>query len=219
MDEKAIIYDHFKESFNLNRESQKRRNKSFIIICCLEALSFLLLIRPEKVIIIIESGISKQMDASIQLGITIVQTLLWLMLGYAIIRYIQDMLYIERQYKYLDKVEKELNTILSSNIFNREGKDYQKDYPIVLNLIDLFYKMFMPIMIEVINSIRIIAEWRKTSKNNVAVICDTVLFWVIFLIVWFYFFEIHSKITVFLKTHVPIIGKMSKIIRKILKEV
>ena len=38
-----ILYDHYKETYQLSRQAQKRRNKSFIILCLLEALSFLLI--------------------------------------------------------------------------------------------------------------------------------------------------------------------------------
>ena len=61
------------------------------------------------------------------------------------IRYVQDMLYVERQYLYLNKLEKEISYLSSTDIFSREGENYQKDYPIVLNLIDLFYKILMPV--------------------------------------------------------------------------
>lgn len=67
---------------------------------------------------------------------TIIQTLLWLLIVYVMIRYIQDMLYVERQYIYLDSLEKEISNLGSVNIFAREGANYQKDYPMVLNFID-----------------------------------------------------------------------------------
>ena len=48
MDALEMLYDHYKETFCLSKEAQARRNKSFIVLCILEAFSFLLLIRPEK---------------------------------------------------------------------------------------------------------------------------------------------------------------------------
>ena len=48
MDALEMLYDHYKETFSLSKEAQARRNKSFIVLCILEAFSFLLLIRPEK---------------------------------------------------------------------------------------------------------------------------------------------------------------------------
>lgn len=105
------------------------------------------MIRPEKAFELITSGISKELNMSLQLSNSIIQTLIWLLIVYIMIRYVQDMLYVERQYSYLSKLEKEISHLSSTDIFSREGENYQKDYPIVLNLIDLFYKMLMPVFL------------------------------------------------------------------------
>ena len=193
MDALEMLYDHYKETFCLSKEAQERRNKSFIVLCILEAFSFLLLIRPEKAFELILKGIHKELDMTLQLSNTIIQTLLWLLIVYVMIRYIQDMLYVERQYVYLDSLEKEISNLGSVNIFAREGANYQKDYPMVLNFIDLFYKMLMPIFFALINMVRIYEEWILSDKITIAIICDTVLFLSIFIIDWFYFFEIHAR--------------------------
>ena len=57
------------------------------------------------------------------------------------------------------------------------------------------------------------------DKVTIAIICDTILFASMFIIDWFYFFEIHSKITGFFKKHIPFLDKIAKVLRKILKEV
>lgn len=156
---------------------------------------------------------------TLQLSNTIIQTLLWILITYVLIRYVQDILYIERQYIYLGKLEEEISASGSINIFECEGKNYQKNYPIVLNLIDLFYKMLMPVLFTTINSIRIFKEWMVFNKVTIALICDTVLFVAIFIITWFYFFEIHSKTTALLKKYIPLINIIAEKLRKILKNV
>ena len=219
MDALELLYDHYKETFSLSKEAQTRRNKSFMVLCVLEAFSFLLLVRPEKAFELILEGINSELDMTLQLSNTIIQMLLWLLIAYVMIRYIQDMLYIERQYIYLDNLEKEISNLGTINIFAREGVNYQKDYPMVLNFIDLFYKMLMPIFFALINTVRIYKEWISLDKVTIALICDTVLFVSIFVIDWFYFFEIHSKITNFCKRHIPFVDLVAKKLRKLLKEV
>ncbi len=219
MEPVELLYDHYKETFDLSKKAQNRRNKSFIGLCILEALSFLILIRPDKVFELILSGINKELDTTLAIGNTILQTLLWLLITYVLIRYIQDVLYVERQYIYLDKLEKEISRYISVDAFAREGDNYQKNYPMVLNFIDLFYKMLMPIFFIAVNTTHIYREWLLLNKVTLALICDTVLYAAIFIITWFYFFEIHSKITNFCKTHIPLIDKIACILRKILKEV
>ena len=48
MDSLEISYDHYKETCELSRQAQSRRNKNFVILCVLEATSFLFLVEPEK---------------------------------------------------------------------------------------------------------------------------------------------------------------------------
>lgn len=219
MDALELLYDHYKETFSLSKAAQERRNKNFVILCILEALSFLLLIRPEIASKLILTGINKDMETPLQLSNAIIQTLLWLLIAYVMIRYIQDVLYVERQYLYLDNLEKEIARLSSTGIFTREGINYQRDYPMVLNFIDLFYKMLMPVLFAVINIVRIHEEWIMKQESNIALGCDAILCIVIIIIDWFYFFEIHTKITKICKKHVPFINLIAKILRKILKEV
>ena len=219
MDVLEVLYDHYKETFNLSKEAQKRRNKSFVILCILEAISFLLLIRKEMAFELILKGINKGIETPLQLSNTIIQTLLWLLIAYVMIRYIQDMLYIERQYIYLGKLEKEISNLTTVGIFSREGESYQENYPMVFNFIDLFYKMLMPILFAFINIVRIYEEWIFSQESITALICDTILCVSIIIIVWFYFFEIHTKISKFFKEHVPFINVIANGLRKVLKAV
>ena len=219
MEALELLYDHYKETFSLSKEAQNRRNKSFLMLCVLESISFWLLVQPEKVFQLFNEGINTALDVTLSLSNTIIQTLLWIVIAYVLIRYIQDMLYVERQYKYLGDLEKQIAKMNGVNIFKREGDNYLSNYPIVLNLIDLFYKMFMPILFVIINCIRIHLEWMSTSRVHIALICDSVIFSVIFIITWFYFFEIHSKITGFLKEKIPPVDWVAKALRNLLKNV
>ena len=159
------------------------------------------------------------LETPLQLSNTIIQTLIWLLIVYVMIRYIQDMLYIERQYTYLNKLEKEISNLTISGIFSREGENYQRNYPMVLNFIDLFYKMLMPILFALINIVRIHEEWILSQESIIALVCDTILCAAIIVIDWFYFFEIHTKITGFCKRHLPFINSIANGLRKVLKEV
>lgn len=214
-----LYYDHYKETFKLSKEAQQQRNKSFIGLCVLEAFSFLLLIRPEKALKIFLESINSELEMSLSLSNTILQTLLWVLITYVLIRYCQDVLYVERQYLYLDKLEKEISSCMNGSPFDREGESYLENYPMVLNFIDLFYKMAAPVMFLMINLLHIYQEWHMTEKLTYALLCDTVLCAAISIITWFYFFEIHSKITKWCKNHIPFVGRAADALRKKLEEV
>ena len=200
-------------------DAQVRRNRGFVALCIMEALSFWILIRPEIAYELIRNSINGELEMALQLSNTVIQTLIWLLISYVMIRYVQDTLYVERQYSYLGQLEQEISNIINVSAFKRESDHYLDNYPIVLNLVDLFYKMLMPIFFTVINVVRILKEWKVSNGVSIAFKCDFVLFIAISIITWFYFFEIHSKIATFCKTYIPFIDVAGQIIKKILKEV
>lgn len=218
MEPSEIIYDHYKETDELRRNAQGKRDKSFVCVCILEAFSFFLLIKPEEALTIFLDGINSQWETSISLGLGVLQTLLWILVIYVTIQYIQSVLYVERSYRYQSKLEKELSQEIRK-VINREGDNYTENCPMVINFIDLFYKMFCPILFLVINSVHIYKEWIHTPKVDFRLVCDTALYTALFVILWFYFFEIHAKITNWCKIHIPGIKFIADKLRKILKDV
>lgn len=218
MDKLALYYDHYKETCSLSRDAQKRRNKSFVLLCVLEAVSFLMLIRPDIAFSIMLAEITNKIGTMLDLGNNILQTLIWVLITYVLIRYCQDTLYVERQYGYLSKIEKEISNCMQGSLFDRESENYLDNYPMVLNFIDLFYKMVAPMVFFVINMVHIIAEWRSAKTVTLALLCDSTMFFAVMIVAWFYFFEIHSKLSEFFK-RIPPIKKMAELLEKILKEV
>lgn len=216
MDDKInILYDHYKETYLLSKQVQEKRNKHFIMLCILETLSFLLLIRPEKALEILLLGINQELNASLELSNTILQTLLWILNAYITIRYVQDCMYIEREYKYIERIEKKISKAIDG--ISREGVAYQENYPAVLNIIDLFYKMVLPVMFIIINTCRIVSECWSGKVVSIALLCDIILFLVIFIVLWTFFFEIHPCISKWIKTNIPwvrwIVDKINQLLK------
>lgn len=211
------LYDHYKETYSLSKSAQERRNKGFVLLCVLEAISFLMTWNPAWICGLLNDAASKKLESTIQISSNILQTTLWILIAYVLVRYIQDVLYIERQYGYIAHLEKKISELMGDNLFSREGENYTKDYPIVLNLIDLFYKMLCPVLFSVINVYHIIQEW-NSSAYGFSLTCDTIICSAIFIITWFYFFEIHSKINAWFLKCKPIAWIDMKL-RKLLKEV
>ncbi len=132
MEASEIIYDHYKETDELRRNAQSKRDKSFLCVCVLEAFSFFLLIKPEEALTIFLDGINSQWETSISLGLGVLQTLLWILIIYAMIQYIQSVLCIERSYRYQSNLEKELSQEIRRTI-SREGDNYTENCPMVTN--------------------------------------------------------------------------------------
>ena len=96
MDNIDFLYDHYKDTYALSKQSQGHRNKLFVYLCVLEALSFLFLIRPDTALEVFAAGINAHFDTGLVFGNVILQTLLWILIAYVTVRYCQETLYVER---------------------------------------------------------------------------------------------------------------------------
>lgn len=221
MEKLDTYYDHYKESCSFCQTAQSHRNRSFVYLCVLEAFSFMLVKNPDFICALLNDVARKELETTILFSNCILQTLVWVLIAYVLVRYVQDVLYVERQYKYLNTLEKKISQLLEEtddkNIFTREGDYYLNNYPMVLNFIDLFYKILAPILFSAINIMHIVQEW-NSGITRAVFIFDIVLCVAIFVITWFYFFEIHDKMAEWFKKCKPI-GWMAKMLRIILKEV
>ena len=132
---------------------------------------------------------------------------------------IQDTVYVERQYGYLGSLEKRISALLGQdNFFKREGENYLDNYPAVLNLIDLFYKTFIPILFTGINTIRIIMEWNSDN----ALLCsavDSVVYVLVCILTIAYYFHIHKKTADWFRRHFTWFQRIDETIHKVLREV
>lgn len=221
MEKLDTYYDHYKESCSFCQTAQSHRNRSFVYLCVLEAFSFMLVKNPDFICALLNDVARKELETTILFSNCILQTLVWVLIAYVLVRYVQDVLYVERQYKYLSTLEKKISLILEGtddkNIFTREGDDYLNNYPMVLNFIDLFYKFLAPFLFTAINVVHIVREW-NSGITCVVLIVDTIICAAIIVITWFYFFEIHDKMTEWFKKY-KTIGWMAKKLRNLLKEV
>lgn len=216
-----IYYEHYKDTFTLSKEAQICRNKNFVILCVLEAISALMIYNPNLICEVLNDVVTKELEITIRIGNSIIQSLIWMVIAFVLVRYVQDSLYVERQYGYIGKLEKRISLQMresgENDLFCREGDAYLDNYPMVLNIIDLFYKLFCPILFTVINIAHIIAELRVGS-TRMLLICDIATCTAIIIITWFYFFQIHPRITSW-AMKCPPIKAVAETLRKWLKEV
>lgn len=212
-----LYYDHYKETNELNRATQSRRNRSFLILCVLEALSLLMVWNPQFIVALFNDAVQSKIESTVQIGSNVLQTLVWILVAYVQVRYVQEAMHVERQYDYIKKLEDRINNLLGEKGITREGESYLENYPPVLNLVHLFYNWFCPIFFSFINIYHIILEWRNVA-NTLPVIADSFICFAIIFITIFYYFELHKKTRAFFLKCKPI-ALLDKTIRKWLEGV
>ncbi len=190
MEKIDILYDHYKESNSLNKEAQQDRGKYLKYLCLFIFINFIFLLYPNEVTNIINQILDKQYSATTTITYIIFQASLWALITYTLIQYLHKNIYIERQYLYLRTIEKEIGKIIGNNVFNREGDNYLENYPLILDILDMFYKWILPMLIIAVNGCKIYFEF----VNNVCLflkIFDSICFCFILLLIVLYLKMLH----------------------------
>lgn len=154
MNNLELLYDHYKDSYELSRESQIERNKLFIILTVIIALQFLFIVEPDSLLHTLSNWLNESFKISITVEFNIIQSVLWFILLYFTIRYYQVNTYIERQYRYLHKLEEAISCLTGSE-FNREGFNYLEEYPRLLDFISIIYRVLYPLLYLIVLSVKI----------------------------------------------------------------
>jgi len=160
-----LTYDHYKETVARNNEAQSKRNKLFVILCVFNIASFIMLLFPVQLIDGVIAFVESQYEISVEVSISFFYSIAWIAVTYTLVRYFQTMIYIERQYKYIHLLEQEIGSQLECTYFNRESKLYMDSYPKALDLVHMFYTWIIPLLIIVVNLLRIILEFPSSMST------------------------------------------------------
>ena len=163
-----ILHDHYKESFALIREREKQRNSLFIKLIVILGILFLEVQYPNNIQELFQSIDFSQTKISLNsLPIYIVTSVTWTIFLITTLRHCQESITVEREYKYLHKLEGVISHLLgNSPIYNRESQAYLVDYPAFSNWIYQFHTYIFPIIIFILLSYLIYIEF---NTNHVVV--------------------------------------------------
>lgn len=174
MDKIELLYDHYKDTYQIIKDTQSDRNRLFIIVCIICSIQFLLIASPESMLNLAVAWIKETYKFDISIQISTVQTGMWLILLYFTMRYYQANTYIERQYTYIHKLENKIATLADLS-FDRESSSYLDLYPKVLDEIYIIYTWIFPIVYLIIITTKIVIEV-KSFTLNIASIIDLLMF-------------------------------------------
>lgn len=191
MDNKELLYDHYKETFSLIKASIKQRDRLFVWLFFVMAVHFLFAASPESILAIIVGVVQNQYNVDISNQMSIIQSFLWVMLLYLTMRYYQSTVYIERQYRYIHSIEADIASVVGVK-FDREGTNHLLNYPKMNDFIDFFYKWFFPLIYAVVILYKIIAEY-CISFSPLFSLFNGVVFCACFLLNILYLVFLHGK--------------------------
>jgi len=144
-----VLHDHYKESFSYIREREKNRDRNFIIVIVIIGILFLQIQYPVNFQGALGKLSVQKMEIHLDaLPLAAILSITWTLLLVFTLRYCQSTINIERQCKYLHKLEEKISTILGDDeIYCREGKAYLNNYPLFSNWVWFFYTILFPIIV------------------------------------------------------------------------
>lgn len=158
MEKIDLIYDHYKSTMSIIVNAEKKRGLLFIYITLLELVNFLFLIYPNELVSSINNYITSQYGFEVNISVMIIQSAMWIIIVYTMVRYYQTNIHIEKQYKYLHLLESRIGDDLSITYFNRESGHYLNNFTKITDIFYVFYTWVIPILFILINIIKIYCE-------------------------------------------------------------
>lgn len=157
MNKAEILYDHYKDSFLIQKENEKSRNKLFIILCICILMLMLMVIYPNNIYENIQELFLDRLGVNIKFELKVIELFIWFIILYLTIRYYQINANIEKNYNYIHELEKKLEKQFKLHIY-REGKNYLNQYPLFLTFSYVFYKYVFPMLFSICLIIKIISD-------------------------------------------------------------
>ncbi len=169
MEEKKldILYDHYKDTNEIQRGLiQKRDLYTLIVVAMIAILSFLVS-SPEQARFVssalIEANIGKVSIDFSHINTVILFSLMWIAT-----MYFRVCLLIEQRYRYIKGIESKLSIILGPDMIERESKGYLDHYPWVLNVIHSIYTYGFPIIL----ILAMVAKWVIEESETTMPFCN-----------------------------------------------
>lgn len=172
-----ILHDHYKETFSRITGMERSRNRLFLFLIGLFAL------------LVIEVGYPIEFDGSLQslsvLGgqvdlrsfpLAALLSASWVFTFAVGLRYCQTCVAVERLYPYLHHLEEIISPLVGGGrLYTREGREYNTDYPPLLNLAWIAYGFLFPAIILIATISLVAGEWVKLSSPYLHKVFDTVI--------------------------------------------
>lgn len=170
-----LLNDHYKDTFVYLKETLRLRDRLFVFILLTITLLFFQLYSPDEAGTVIEAFIKKNLELEDAISIAFVGTVIWFALLAFVMRYFQTVIFIERQYKYIHRLEDQLSSHYDDKAFTREGKSYLKNYPLFSNWAYYLYTMIFPILLIVVVVGKMINEYLFASGISFLLVFNSVI--------------------------------------------
>ena len=159
-----LLHQHYKDTFQIIKETTKERSTLIRLIFIILIISVLYTFWPSGFASTVSQVLTKKVGIELNLTSSIgniVGSIIWLVLLVIIVRYTQVVIYIKRQYEYINRVEAEIHEHYESDstAFTREGKFEARKNQKISKLTRLSYTVLFPTTLGIIILSIIAKQW------------------------------------------------------------
>ncbi len=165
-DKLEILYDHYKDSFSLTISHLKQREKLFVWLLIIIFLQFIEFTESEKSLEALNQIIESKINYNFHFSLEYLTIFLWFALFSISLKYFQKNTLINKNYKYIHRVEEKICKIAKDKSFIiREGKFYLKNYSLFSNWSHAVYTWIFPLLLIFVSILRIIKDYSYTLSG------------------------------------------------------
>lgn len=163
-----ILYDHYKETHSIISEAIKRRDRLMLFVVLTLGFFAFQAVYPTDSDGVINQFLNFKFGLTYQFDLSKIETVIWFLLLIFTLRYFQVAVFIERQYKYIHRLEEDMNKKFREELITREGKSYLHRYPRYTDWIWMLYTVIFPVLLFVVSAVRMITEMSRVCKIGVS---------------------------------------------------
>jgi len=163
-----LLMEHYKDTFQLILYHWKVRNRLFIYVLIILALLGLDSYSPGSLSELVNAYIAKKIEKSPPLQLDIIGTAAWFILLSLVIQYYQRSIFVDREYRYIQRLEEQLCHEMGGDYVTREGKAYFSrtgrtdeggKQPMFIHAVGPVYVIVFPALLIVFTVWKVCFEW------------------------------------------------------------
>ena len=159
------LHSHYNSTFAVTEEAIRKRGKLMKTVLIVLMFSTLFAFWPSEFVETVSQISSKRFGVTLDPDFfvfgSVVGTIIWFILLVTTVEYTKKVVYVERQYEYINTIEKELHKVYGtrSPIFTRETRSYTKKRKDFSKWTRLALTALFPAILVIIVTLNIGSEW------------------------------------------------------------
>lgn len=191
----SILYDHYKDTCSIIMAAVKKRDRAMFFVLIAAGFFSFQTIFPIAADGAVVDFLSFKFGLKLQVDLTVIGNIVWLFVLLFTLRYFQTVVFVERQYAYIHRVEDDINTATGSELITREGKSYLAKYPLFSEWMHVLYTIVFPTLLFCVTTVKILGEWthNEICNTSLGLIFNTFVFLLLSFSILLYLLMMHSR--------------------------